>query len=235
MIPVAPRAPKTGEERERLGRVALAEGEVDEVGEEHEVGSHGVVLHEWQKGECVVEVARAGERREERGVRERVGGDPSVPHLQEEAGGEAEHPGAARGAEQEVVRDEERGGGEVWREEVEERDAAARVGEAGEERAEEARGDGAVRGDRGGQVGGRARGGEGREERGEVGHVVLALVLGLGGFPAMEGVGAREAGVYPDGFCGGGEAAVGGGGGGRRERGGRGHSDGDGGGRRHWS
>jgi hypothetical protein len=98
LIPVAPRAPKTGEERERLGRVALAEGEVDEVGEEHEVGSHGVVLHEWQKGECVVEVARAGERREERGVRERVGGDPSVPHIQEEAGGEAEHP--ARHVEQ---------------------------------------------------------------------------------------------------------------------------------------
>jgi hypothetical protein len=98
LIPAAPRAPKTGEERERLGRVALAEGEVDEVGEEHEVGSHGVVLHEWQKGECVVEVARAGERREERGVRERVGGDPSVPHIQEEAGGEAEHP--ARHVEQ---------------------------------------------------------------------------------------------------------------------------------------
>nr|CAB3478760.1 unnamed protein product [Digitaria exilis] len=155
-----PRAAQPREERERLGPVAAAEGEVDEVGEEDEVRGHGVVLHERQEGERVVQEARAGERGEERGVGEGVGGHAPVPHLEEEPRGEAEVAGAAGGADEQVVGDEERGGREVRREEVEQRDAAARVAEAGEERAEEATGDGAVRGERGGQVRRRPRGGE---------------------------------------------------------------------------
>jgi hypothetical protein len=140
-------------------------------------------------------VARAGERGEERGVGEGVRGDAAVPHLEEEAGGEAQLAGAGGGAEEEVVRDKERRCGEVRGEEVQQGDASARVGEAGEERAEEARGDGAVRGQSGGHVGGSARGGERRHERGDVGGVVLLLALELGGFVAVERVGAGEVGV----------------------------------------
>lgn len=73
---------------------------MDEVGEEDQVRSHGVILHERQEGERVVEVARAGERGEEGGVGERVGGHAPLPHLEEEAGGEAELASAAGRAEE---------------------------------------------------------------------------------------------------------------------------------------
>jgi hypothetical protein len=52
-----------------------------------------------------------------------------------------------------------------------------------------------VRSERGGQVGGSARGGERRHEGGDVGGVVLLLTLELGGFVAVEGVGAGKVGV----------------------------------------
>jgi len=201
-----PRGAQSGEERQGLGRVSTAEGKVDEVGEEDQVRSHGVILHERQEGERVVEVARAGERGEEGGVGERVGGHAPLPHLEEEAGSEAEVASAAGRAEEQVIGDEERGGREVRREEVEQRDAAARVGKAGEERTEEAHGDGPVRGEHGGQVGSRPRGGERGDEGGDVDRTVLVLpLLELGGglMALVEGVRGGQVGVQPDGFRGG--------------------------------